>query len=60
MQSFTHLKDMPRASAALELLKKVATLVKPIMREHGWVLPVLAEFFPDNPSLLGALLSFMY
>ncbi|KAI0073953.1 WLM-domain-containing protein [Panus rudis PR-1116 ss-1] len=23
------------------------------MRKHGWVLPVLSEFFPENPSLLG-------
>jgi hypothetical protein len=23
------------------------------MRKHGWVLPVLAEFFPDSPNLLG-------
>lgn len=59
VQSFTHLKDMPRADTALELLKKTASLVKPIMRKHGWVLPVLAEFYPDNPSLLGVPPSFM-
>ncbi|KAG8896764.1 hypothetical protein FRC01_011630 [Tulasnella sp. 417] len=23
------------------------------MRKHGWVLPVLAEFYPENPGLLG-------
>jgi len=23
------------------------------MKAHGWVLPVLAEFFPKNPNLLG-------
>jgi len=60
VQSFTHLKDMPRADTALELLKKTASLVKPIMRKHGWVLPVLAEFYPDNPSLLGVPPTFMY
>ncbi|KAF5374890.1 hypothetical protein D9758_000541 [Tetrapyrgos nigripes] len=32
---------------------RIASLVKPIMRKHGWVLPALAEFFPDNPNLLG-------
>ena len=53
VRSFTHLKDMPRSETALEMLKKTASLVKPIMRKHGWVLPVLAEFFPDNHSLLG-------
>ncbi len=26
------------------------------MRKRGWVLPVLAEFFPDNPNLLGKVL----
>ena len=53
IQSFTHLKDRPNADGALHILKKVASLVKPIMRKHGWVLPVLAEFFPDSPNLLG-------
>ncbi|KAG8827156.1 hypothetical protein FRC18_009925, partial [Serendipita sp. 400] len=28
-------------------------LVAPIMRARGWVLPVLSEFFPSNPGLLG-------
>ncbi|KDR85584.1 hypothetical protein GALMADRAFT_204981 [Galerina marginata CBS 339.88] len=50
--SFTHLKDKPNANGALHILEKVASLVKPIMRKRGWVLPVLAEFFPDNPNLL--------
>jgi hypothetical protein len=54
VQSITHLKDMPRADTALEMLQKTASLVKPIMRRHRWVLPVLAEVFPDNPGLLGA------
>ena len=53
IQSFTHLKDRPNADRALHILQKVASLVKPIMRKHGWVLPVLAEFFPDSPNLLG-------
>ncbi|KAJ2934341.1 hypothetical protein H1R20_g2788, partial [Candolleomyces eurysporus] len=35
------------------MLKKITSLVKPIMRNHGWVLPELSEFFPDNPNLLG-------
>ncbi|KIY50626.1 WLM-domain-containing protein [Fistulina hepatica ATCC 64428] len=37
---------------ALPLLKRVASLVKPIMRKHNWCLPVLSEFFPDDPNLL--------
>ncbi|KAJ3869294.1 WLM domain-containing protein [Lentinula novae-zelandiae] len=53
VQSLTHLKDRKSADKALEMLRRVASLVKPIMRKHSWVLPVLAEFFPDNPNLLG-------
>jgi len=54
VQSFTHLKDRYNADEALFLLKRIASLVKPIMRKRNWVLPVLAEFFPDHPALLGA------
>ena len=53
VKSFTHLKDRPNANRALPLLQRVASLVKPIMRKHGWVLPVLSEFFPESPNLLG-------
>ena len=55
VKSFTHLKDRPRADQALQLLQRIASLVKPVMRKHGWVLPVLSEFFPDSPNLLGEL-----
>lgn len=53
VRSFTHLKDMPKAERALPMLQRVASLVKPIMRKHGWVLPVLSEFFPESTNLLG-------
>ncbi|KAJ8489875.1 hypothetical protein ONZ45_g13410 [Pleurotus djamor] len=53
VKSFTHLKDRPNADRALHMLQRVASLVKPIMRKHAWTLPVLSEFFPDNPSLVG-------
>ncbi|KAF4611976.1 hypothetical protein D9613_004122 [Agrocybe pediades] len=53
VQSYTHLKDKPNAERALHTLQRVASLVKPIMRKRNWVLPELAEFFPDNPNLLG-------
>lgn len=53
VKSLTHLNDMPKADRALSMLQRVASLVKPIMRKHGWVLPALAEFFPDSPNLLG-------
>ncbi|KAG1774007.1 WLM domain-containing protein [Suillus placidus] len=50
--SFTYLKDRPHADRALPMLQRVATLVKPIMRKHGWVLPLLSEFFPESPNLV--------
>ncbi|GAA98788.1 uncharacterized protein L969DRAFT_50728 [Mixia osmundae IAM 14324] len=42
-----------RKDEAMALLKKLATLVAPIMRKHDWTLPTLAEFFPDQKNLLG-------
>lgn len=53
VQSFTHLKDRLRADQALPLLQRVASLVKPIMRQHNWILPTLGEFFPDSDNLVG-------
>ncbi|KAH6917106.1 WLM domain-containing protein [Coprinopsis sp. MPI-PUGE-AT-0042] len=49
----THLEGRPNASHALDLMKKAVSLVRPIMRKHGWILPKLGEFFPDDPNLLG-------
>ncbi|KAF9785709.1 WLM domain-containing protein [Thelephora terrestris] len=60
IKSFTHLKDRRKADNALRLLQKVASLVKPIMRKRGWVLPVLSEFFPDNPNLVGESLCVIF
>lgn len=51
--AITVLKSQPRADEALDLLRKIHSLVKPIMKKHGWHLPVLSEFFPKNPGLLG-------
>ncbi|GJN89671.1 hypothetical protein Rhopal_002658-T1 [Rhodotorula paludigena] len=50
---FTVLKSQPRADEALTLLKTIHSRVKPIMRKHGWHLPVLSEFFPKKEGLLG-------
>ncbi|TFK56773.1 WLM-domain-containing protein [Heliocybe sulcata] len=52
VKSFTHLKNRGKVDQALQMLQRVASLVKPIMRKHGWVLPVLSEFFPESPNLL--------
>ena len=54
VRSYEHLQNFPRADEALNLLKRLASLVKPIMRKHAWMLPTLAEFFPDQTNLLGA------
>lgn len=51
--SYSHLAELPRAKEALHTLKKVASLVKPIMRARGWKVGELAEFFPDQANLLG-------
>lgn len=53
VNSFSHLADKPFPEKALATLQRVASLVKPIMRKHGWTLPVLAEFYPGNPALQG-------
>ncbi|KAL8287071.1 hypothetical protein RQP46_004077 [Phenoliferia psychrophenolica] len=49
----TVLKSQPKSDEALQMLKKIYSLVKPIMRKHGWYLPTLAEFFPKQHNLLG-------
>lgn len=51
--SYVHLAKEPRANDALHTLKKVASLVKPIMRARGWKVGQLAEFYPTDPNLLG-------
>ncbi|KAF8316622.1 WLM-domain-containing protein [Clavulina sp. PMI_390] len=53
VNSFQNLPGRPHADKAIPLLQKIASLVKPIMRSHGWRLPLLSEFFPDNPALVG-------
>ncbi|CAD6897934.1 unnamed protein product [Tilletia laevis] len=37
----------------LQILRRTGTLVKPLMVKHGWRLPLLAEFYPNDKSLLG-------
>ncbi|KAK7063810.1 WLM domain-containing protein [Favolaschia claudopus] len=53
IKSFTVLKGRPKEERALPMLQRIASLVKPIMRKHGWVLPVLSEFFPAQDNLIG-------
>ena len=56
--SYFHLAKMPRANEALRELQKIASLVKPIMRNRSWHIGTLAEFFPDQKNLLGMCTDF--
>ncbi|UKZ49403.1 hypothetical protein TrVGV298_003650 [Trichoderma virens] len=51
--SYSHLAQFRRADEALTILKKVASLVKPIMRSRGWKVGELVEFYPNQHNLLG-------
>jgi hypothetical protein len=51
--AYTHLDKLERAADALHTLKKIASLVKPIMRARGWRVGTLSEFYPDQQNLLG-------
>jgi hypothetical protein len=47
------LKRQTRRDEALFMLQKVASMVKPIMKKHGFKVNALCEFCPKNASLLG-------
>ncbi|KAF1835404.1 WLM-domain-containing protein [Decorospora gaudefroyi] len=51
--AYEHLKHLPRDGEALLMLRKAASMVKPMMRKRGWKVRTLAEFLPDEPQLLG-------
>ena len=51
--SYEHLQGLPRGDAALTMLRRVASLVKPIMRKRNWQVQILAEFLPAEQNLLG-------
>lgn len=50
---YQHEKHRQREAEALFMLRKIASLVKPIMRQRGWRVGVLTEFFPEERNLLG-------
>lgn len=50
---YRHEKKRPRESEALFLLRKVASVVKPIMRQRAWRVGALCEFYPRQSNLLG-------
>ncbi|KAK5062489.1 hypothetical protein LTR84_004562 [Exophiala bonariae] len=53
IDQFQHLKDKKRAGEALQMLRKIASIVKPIMRQHNWRVGTLCEFYPAQHNLLG-------
>ncbi|KAI4158849.1 MAG: hypothetical protein LQ342_007085 [Letrouitia transgressa] len=53
VSEYQHEKFRPREAEALQTLRKVASLVKPIMRQRSWRVSVLTEFFPPEHNLLG-------
>lgn len=53
VRNYSHLKAFSRHQDALHTLKKIASVVKPIMRARGWKVGELAEFYPDQQNLLG-------
>lgn len=44
---------MARENEAREILNNVVKQVQPIMHRRKWKVPVLSEFCPSNPSLMG-------
>lgn len=53
ISEYSHESFRPRASEALLTLRKVASLVKPIMRQRSWRVGTLTEFWPPEKNLLG-------
>jgi hypothetical protein len=53
VSQYSHLDKFPREKDAILSLKKIASLVKPIMRARGWTVGTLAEFYPEQQNLLG-------
>lgn len=54
--SYVHMREKPREQHALFMLRKIASLVKPIMQQRGFKVGCLAEFWPDENNLLGMLM----
>ena len=53
IDTYQHEAHRPRANEALRTLQKIASMVKPIMRQRGWRVGTLAEFYPEQRNLLG-------
>ena len=53
VSEYQHARHRPREKDALTALQKVASLVKPIMRQRNWRVQTLCEFYPEQANLLG-------
>ena len=53
ISEYSHERHRPRADEALYMLRKVASIVKPIMRQRMWKVGILLEFYPNERVLLG-------
>jgi len=53
IEQYSHENKRPREKEALHTLRKIASLVKPIMRARSWRVRTLAEFYPAEQNLLG-------
>jgi len=53
ISSYEHLSSQSNSAEALLILRKIGSLVKPIMRKRGWRVGVLSEFLPTDKNLLG-------
>ncbi|KAJ5916160.1 Zinc finger RanBP2-type [Penicillium tannophilum] len=53
ISEYRHEKKRPREAEALFILRKVASMVKPIMRQRAWRVGALCEFYPSQRNLLG-------
>jgi len=51
--SFRHMRDYARHEEALHALRRIASMVKPIMRARLWRVGELCEFYPLQANLLG-------
>ncbi|CAK7568727.1 MAG: hypothetical protein SEPTF4163_006728 [Sporothrix epigloea] len=51
--TYSHLRHLPRADNALHILRRVASLIKPLVRARQWKVRELAEFYPEQANLLG-------
>ncbi|KAL4797457.1 WLM domain-containing protein [Aspergillus venezuelensis] len=53
VSEYQHDRHRPRESEALLVLRKIASVVKPIMRRRMWRVGTLCEFYPHQRNLLG-------